>query len=270
MGWRRRFAGVVLGTVLAAPAWVTAAGERIVPVQSEEMPMDEGASPVIPGWPPFEALDRNSDGFVHHQDLNDADITLTKEQFAEVDVNQDGRLDPIEYQLAQALFADQVAGSPEWTELPSDQEGSADVALDSLLEQRVSDLEGQLVNSAEGGRIGQVSHIVIDERDNRPYAVISMGGILGFGAREAAVPVEELRLDQPDQLVASISGSAAEISRRYPYDEGSFRAAEGNRTLAELVDAGRADGSLEIAPFEELDRDRSAGDTRQSGGDANP
>jgi hypothetical protein len=79
-----------------------------------------------------------------------------------------------------------------------------------------------VVNSA-GDKIGEVEHVVRSTQDNRLYAVISVGGFLGVGDKEVAIPLNELQM-RDDKLRAPLTASTQEQLKSHPeYDESRYK-----------------------------------------------
>lgn len=72
---------------------------------------------------------------------------------------------------------------------------SAAVATHEMKVIRLSKLDGLNVHDAEAKKIGEVKDVVIDPASGRVlHALVSVGGLLGVGAKEFAVPTRELRV----------------------------------------------------------------------------
>lgn len=60
-------------------------------------------------------------------------------------------------------------------------------------------IEGTTVENPRGKDIGEIKDIMIDlERGYVAYVVLSFGGLLGFGEKLFAVPIEAFRFDMID------------------------------------------------------------------------
>ncbi|WP_375058469.1 PRC-barrel domain-containing protein [Zobellella sp. DQSA1] len=83
-----------------------------------------------------------------------------------------------------------------------------------------------------GHKVGKVTAIVRSKEDANIQVVISSGGILGIGAKEVAVLVDELELNE-DRL--QIGSSQEELETREDYTPESFIELEpADRSLSEL------------------------------------
>ncbi|GEQ97029.1 hypothetical protein JCM17844_06660 [Iodidimonas gelatinilytica] len=100
-----------------------------------------------------------------------------------------------------------------------------DQAKDKLdREERITartNIEGKNVLSTDGDTVGSVEELVVSKTDNKLYAVISVGGFLGIGDRDVAVPYEKLSIGSEN--VTIMSQQAKTDLRNMPeYDEEKF------------------------------------------------
>jgi sporulation protein YlmC with PRC-barrel domain len=85
------------------------------------------------------------------------------------------------------------------------------VSDNPLYTRSADDLDGLEVVDRAGDNIGEVNQIVLAPDRKSAHAVVSVGGILGIGAREIIVSLDELRpIDDKLQL----SGTKEEIAAR--------------------------------------------------------
>lgn len=91
-------------------------------------------------------------------------------------------------------------------------------------EQATSELRGDWilggrVTSPEGEMIGSIEDMIIDEEDGRvTAAVVSVGGFLGFGAKQIAVDWSELDIDwDANQIELALTREEAEEADEYVY-----------------------------------------------------
>lgn len=81
-------------------------------------------------------------------------------------------------------------------------------------------LEGKSVQNLNGREIGEVEKIVTDVDGQKHYAVIAVGGTLGLGEKQVAVPIEELRRDgQSGDLVVMSRTYETQLRDAPEYDE---------------------------------------------------
>lgn len=104
---------------------------------------------------------------------------------------------------------------------------------DSLMTQQVSDLEGMTVVNQEGEEIGDVQHIAQHNDSGDLYAIISVGGIWGFGATDIALPFDEMQFEN-DQLVMNTEYGSDQIEESSEdYNEDSYTQVDSEMTLSE-------------------------------------
>ena len=103
----------------------------------------------------------------------------------------------------------------------------------SLMTQQVSDLEGMTVVNQEGEEIGDIQHIAQHNDSGDLYAIISVGGIWGFGATDIALPVNEMQFEN-DQLVMNTDYGSEQIEESSEdYNEDSYTQVDSDMTLSE-------------------------------------
>lgn len=93
------------------------------------------------------------------------------------------------------------------------QPGPGGAAGETLTEDQWTEIEGMTVTDAQGEEIGDVSRLVESLQDQRPYAVLSVGGFLGIGDTEVAVPLEDLRR-VGDELMLTTGDTREQIEQR--------------------------------------------------------
>jgi sporulation protein YlmC with PRC-barrel domain len=93
-----------------------------------------------------------------------------------------------------AVAALAIAISPLAAQTPS-QSAVTFVNQQSQSEVLGSDFIGTPVTAKEGQQIGKISNLVFDQDGRIELAVIGVGGFLGIGEKEVAVPFESLKAD---------------------------------------------------------------------------
>ena len=117
------------------------------------------------------------------------------------------RINAIVLAIAGACFASQGAlanaGTPPGkTDAPKTASGghTSDAAA-SMQEVRASKLLGRAVRASGGGNLGKISDLIVDSSNGRVhYAVLSVGGFLGMGDKQFAVPLSALEVDRRGEL----------------------------------------------------------------------
>lgn len=85
-----------------------------------------------------------------------------------------------------------------------------------------NDIVGQTLYGAEGEEIGQVQDVVGRAGATRAEAVVSVGGFLGIGDREVALPLDRVQMEG-DRLTTDLT--RAEIEGMQAYDQsGGYQA----------------------------------------------
>lgn len=82
------------------------------------------------------------------------------------------------------------------------QQAAAAQPMDQLGEMSAEQVIGKDVVNLRGEDVGEVEDIVLDQ-DKAVFAVISVGGFLGMGDKNVAVPVKELKLGENDVIMMS-------------------------------------------------------------------
>lgn len=125
-----------------------------------------------------------------------------------------------------APAAEMPAG--ENTEAAADAAAEADVAASGKVEQeqaanelRIDWITDATVNSPEGEAIGEINDVIIDgEAGTVKAAVIGVGGFLGIGEKQIAVPWDQLTINYDAQEISSdLTKEEAEAAPEYVFRE---------------------------------------------------
>jgi hypothetical protein len=120
------------------------------------------------------------------------------------------------------------------------------------------------VVNGEGQAIGDIDRVVRDKADNALYAVIEVGGFLGFGAKRVVVPLNQAQLKGSDLLVP-LANAEDELEARPEYNEAMYIELGDNEMVrvgpaGNPMGAGLAGGAAEAPTTEsEAQRERGAG-----------
>jgi sporulation protein YlmC with PRC-barrel domain len=97
--------------------------------------------------------------------------------------------------LGAVLVSTPVLAQPSQTTAPAPQTGAGGWATQLQPDQwRASDLEGLSVYSSNNGdKIGDISDLIFDGSGKVQAVVIGVGGYLGVGERDVAVPFDQIR-----------------------------------------------------------------------------
>ncbi len=113
---------------------------------------------------------------------------------------------------------------------------SGDTASSAKMEQSTStgaqttaynpkDYDGKDVVNAKGDKVGEVDKLVVSTGDQKVYAVVGVGGFLGIGEKNVAIPLEQLQ-PQGDNLALSSGITEDELKNSMRYNESEFSAFE--------------------------------------------
>ncbi len=131
--------------------------------------------------------------------------------------------------LSVAAIAPAMAASDEMTPAPPMNEQAATTGTSI----NAGELVGKNITNTHGEAIGEVTSIVRDSTSNDPYAVVSVGGILGFGDKKVTIPLQEMQMQQ-DTLSAPLAATEDELKTRPAFDEARYTGVDD----AELVQVG--------------------------------
>ncbi|RFA28367.1 hypothetical protein CAI21_12375 [Alkalilimnicola ehrlichii] len=92
-----------------------------------------------------------------------------------------------------------------------------------LSEMTVGALHGAEVVNTQGEVIGTVRDLAVSRSDEHLHAIVDVGGWLGIGGTQLAVPVEELEIRGEDQVAYLTNAGQEEIEEQAEdYDEDQF------------------------------------------------
>lgn len=120
------------------------------------------------------------------------------------------------------------------------------------------DYDGKRVVNANGDKVGEVEKLVISTGDQQVYAVIGVGGFLGIGEKDVAIPLEQLQPQGEDLTLAS-GITEDELKNSMEYNESEFSAFEPEKSGAPAQPGAQDQPMGESAPIE---RDSSAPKTQ--------
>lgn len=76
---------------------------------------------------------------------------------------------------------------------------------------RAEQVIGSEIYSAKGERVGEIEDLVIGEKDKVTYAIVDVGGFLGMGEHQVALPFDELAARDDSSLMMSESMDKEEL-----------------------------------------------------------
>jgi sporulation protein YlmC with PRC-barrel domain len=93
-----------------------------------------------------------------------------------------------------------------------------------------SDIIGLDIINERGESMGVVDDVVTDVQRNNVYALVSVGGFLGIGAREIVLPFEQIQVTSENELL--IAGMTYnDLSQLPEYEASSYRSVDPNRPI---------------------------------------
>ena len=120
----------------------------------------------------------------------------------------------------------------------------------------VEKLEDTDVVNDAGDKLGEVDEIVRSKADDQLQAVVEVGGFLGVGAKDVAIPLKELQMRNGKLIAPQTASTEEQIKSRAEYDESKYQ---------ELSEGQRIDRS-EFAAFEASGMSSGRQGTGMSGG----
>ena len=196
----------------------------------------------------FSALDRDRDDVVSREEyvacVPTLDRSLSDARVVAFDTNRDSRWTleefsagwiPDDFAIVRVVDIKgpmQVGKGPENRPQPGRVElrdtGNAVVELDwergrviDLARIRADEVVGSDVYNLESREVGEVEDIVVGTSDNALYAIVEVGGFLGVGEREVAVPFDRLRI-VGERVILMSHRNEAELKALPAYDQRLF------------------------------------------------
>lgn len=187
--------------------------------ESPDITVDQAQPEVTITQPEPDVTVEEAEPDVTVEQTGEPDVTVEEAEDAEVDINQDE--DAQDQERQQRDQAEQ------------DNQTDQNNQENSLMSHQVSDLEGMTVMNQENEEIGDVQHIAKHDESGDLFAIVSVGGIWGFGATDIALPLNNMQFDN-DQLVVNTSYGEDEIEdSSNDYQEDEYSEVDGNMTLSE-------------------------------------
>jgi len=88
-----------------------------------------------------------------------------------------------------------------------------------------SEYTGKEVIDAKGDSIGKIEKLVTHNSDHAVYAVVGVGGFMGIGEKETAIPIDNLQ-SHGEKWQLSIGITKDLLQQRMKYEESEFSAFE--------------------------------------------
>jgi putative membrane protein len=85
----------------------------------------------------------------------------------------------------------------------------------------IEKLLGSPVVNTKGDKVGKIEDVVLDQT-GKYYAVVSVGGFLGIGAKDVALPLNDLQLGQDEAYLMSAE-TEDQLKQMPEYDENQYQ-----------------------------------------------
>jgi outer membrane biosynthesis protein TonB len=152
-----------------------------------------------------------------------ADVRVTQPGQADVEVEQSGQ-QPDDQASTAAQPADQAGDT-------IDQQATAND--NPIYGMTGAEIVGQTIYGANGEEIGEIDNVVMGRgADTNPAAIVGVGGFLGLGERDVAVPLDRMR-KEGDRLTTDLTRE--QIGDMQAYDESAYESWDPNRSFDEAM-----------------------------------
>jgi hypothetical protein len=85
--------------------------------------------------------------------------------------------------------------------------------------------------SASGTEIGAIAGVVENNADKKQFVVIEHGGFLGFGAKEIAIPTENVAVQGNKVTLRNMDVARLEGSAEYKNENNAYRELDGSQQV---------------------------------------
>lgn len=121
------------------------------------------------------------------------------------------------------------------SQLPRAQDQAAGIPADQLALARADSIVGAAIHDRQGERIGDVRGVVLDVPQGAiAYAVVGIGGFLGVGERNVAVPWDRLEPSgQPNAFILDVDRQTLE--RAPPLDRAEVSMDEQDQIVGQIA-----------------------------------
>jgi hypothetical protein len=125
--------------------------------------------------------------------------------------------------LSSSLWADDMSMNDEpaadssTMDQPASMPNTSDINPGDYMEREVY--------TADGESIGKVDKLVTNNSDHTVYAVVGVGGFLGIGEKDVAIPIDKLQL-QSNKLQLASGITKDSLKQQMKYEESEFSAFE--------------------------------------------
>jgi putative membrane protein len=114
-----------------------------------------------------------------------------------------------------------TAGGGEATGGSTQPQQQAAVPTSKLGEKTAKDLIGRTVVNEKGEKLGSIDDVVMNSKDKAVLAVVSVGGFLGIGAKDVAIPFEQLAPGDNGNILVSSAVTKDQLKSMPEYKKGA-------------------------------------------------
>lgn len=138
-----------------------------------------------------------------------------------------------------------------------------------LAEATVGALHGSTVVNEQNEEIGSIRDIVLHREDYKPHAIVDVGGWLGIGGTQIAVPLNELEIRAEDEVAYLTPATRDQIEQQAEdYDRDRFISHGDNAMpLAVYLDAEQMAAQQSEGEVAAAEEEQQAASGRQAGGE---
>lgn len=98
---------------------------------------------------------------------------------------------------------------------------------------KVSDLVGKNVYNSQDEKVGDINDVVTSKSGSQAMAVIGVGGFLGIGEKQAAVPLEQLKVQGDKIIVAGMTKES--LKQQADYKKDDYTKADRDQMVSQLA-----------------------------------
>jgi putative membrane protein len=129
-------------------------------------------------------------------------------------------------QVSVAVIQDQQQETAQQEQAATDQP-QAEAQGQAPQQVRAEEVIGSTVVNANGDEVAEIEDIVIDQ-DQAQYAILSVGGFLGIGEKNVAVPLDQLQLGEDETYLMS-ADTEEQLEQLPEYEEGQYPSLRGQQ-----------------------------------------
>ncbi len=134
--------------------------------------------------------------------------------------------------LSTTLWADSMSTNKDTNSMTHESQPNSDrqtinrsIGMPNTVAIELRDYKGKDVITSKGDTVGTIDKLVTYHLDSTVYAVVGVGGFLGMGEKDAAIPINQLR-SQGDKWVLSSGVTKNSLKKGMKYEKSEFSAFE--------------------------------------------